>query len=88
MLCALGQMNYIGTYRPLTPDAHQMMLAAAIAQLCCCCSCGKAGLVLLQGWVMTGDTWPGTLTSFMRGMPDNSWRDIKARHQCPATCLG
>ena len=28
---------------------------------------------------MTGDTWPGTLTSFIRGRPDNSWRDIKAR---------
>ena len=43
--------------------------------------------MLLQGWVMTGDTWPGTLTSFMRGMPDNSWRNIKARDQLRATCL-
>lgn len=31
-----------------------------------------------MGWVMTGEAWPGTLTSFVRGRPDNHWRDIKA----------
>ena len=39
----------------------------------------------VQGWVMTGDPWPGSLTSFMRGRPDNSWRNIKARPCPPST---
>ena len=38
----------------------------------------------VQGWVMTGDAWPGSLTSFMRGRPDNTWRNIKARSPPPS----
>ena len=41
----------------------------------------------MQGWVMTGATWPGSLTSFMRGRPDNSWRNIKVASYSPPAHL-